>query len=417
MKTEAYALCALVKLYRKKLNLSQSELVKDICVPSYLSKIENAEVEPNIQIIKLLLEKMGIQFYSEKLFSEDENKLLADYFDYIFFFRHQETEALFERIKKKKKKYINSVKFVNYLLIEWHRLIFSQTRINRQYEIRRLLASVKHLMSPENRSVYYFLCAFMEGSDDIAGNLRTATENHNNGYYSYQLASVLISRGIYLDSIRYLDMAEFFFMEEGNFRGLVFTKNLRAVVYYLLKDYQKVEKHAEGVIRLLESSNTEDDFIMGFKYFALQNIAIVAKKQEQYEAMQKACDTIILEQETKYHKVYTTGPYLILSDYYYLKGDEEKAREYLKEATKRHDRILTTDRIYEIELCHLYEFRLENSDYIKTKSYEKQLLKLKKITDKKECLHFKETIRDKLKEFYIANKRYKDAYFIAEKNP
>src|SRR6056297_1287604 len=112
MKTKEYALCTLVKLYRKKLNLLQSELVKGVCVPSYLSKIENAEVEPNSQIIRLLLEKMGVQFYDESGFSNEENRILADYFDYIFFFRHQETGELFELIKKRKKKYINSVKFV-----------------------------------------------------------------------------------------------------------------------------------------------------------------------------------------------------------------------------------------------------------------------------------------------------------------
>lgn len=415
MKTKEYALCALVKLYRKKLNLSQSELVKGICVPSYLSKIENAEVEPNRQIIQLLLEKMGVQFYDESSFSDEENRILADYFDYIFFFRHQETGELFELIKKRKKKYINSAKFVDYLLIEWHHLIFSKKRLKRQHEIRELLDSVKHLMSDSKKSIYRFLCAFMEGSTDIIRNLRKATESCNNGYYSFQRASVLISREKYFESVKYLNIAESLFMDEGNFRGLVYAKNMRAIVFYLLKDYEMVEKHVKGVIRLLETSNTEDDFIMGFRYFALQSLAIITKKQGRFEEMQNACQTIITEQEAMYKKVYTTGPYLILSDYYYLEGDYKKAREYLDEARKRQDMILTTDKFYEIELYRLYEFRLDHPEYMKTREYEKQLLKLKMIVDKRECFHFKETVRDKLKEFYVANKRYKDAYLIAEK--
>ena len=415
MKTKQYALCALVKLYRKKLNLSQSELVNGICVPSYLSKIENAEVEPNIQIITLLLEKMGIRLYDEKSFSEEENKVFADYFEYIFYFKHRDTGALFEILKKKSKKYFNSVKLVDYLLIEWHQLIYHRKKQKRQHEIKELLESIENLMPVEKRSFFYYLRAFMEDASDIIGDLTRAIEISSNGFYSYQLASVLISHENYFESINCLDLAEKYFMDEGNFRGLVYTKNMRAVVYSLLRDYKMVEKHARGVIKLLEYTYTEDDFIMGFRYFSFLNIAIVMQLQERYEEMCEICRLIIHEQEKKYDRIYTTGPYLMLSDYYFLNSDHEKACEFLAEARKRHDRILTTDRDYEIALCSLYEYRLENPDYLKSKVYEKQLLNLKKITDKRECFHFKETIRDKLKEFYVANKRYKDAYLIAEK--
>lgn len=63
MKKEDFAICALIRIYRKKYNLSQSELAEGICVPSYVSKIENAEIEPNEQIIELLLKKFGVNFY------------------------------------------------------------------------------------------------------------------------------------------------------------------------------------------------------------------------------------------------------------------------------------------------------------------------------------------------------------------
>ncbi len=72
LKKKDFALCALVKMYRKKFDLSQSDIAKDICVPSYVSKIENGEIEPNIQIVELLLKKVGVNYHTENNFSEDE---------------------------------------------------------------------------------------------------------------------------------------------------------------------------------------------------------------------------------------------------------------------------------------------------------------------------------------------------------
>jgi len=415
MKTKEYALCVLVKLYRKKLNLSQSELAKDICVPSYLSKIENGEVEPNSQIIRLLLEKMGVQFYDESQFSEEETEIFSNYFKYIFYFRHLEIDEVFERIKAKKKKFLNSVRFLDYLLIEWHYCIFTRKRFKRQLEIQELLETVVLLMSDYEKAIFYFLKAISENTSDRSVFLKQTIETCNNGYYSFQYATTLIADRNFLQSIQHIDNAERLFIDEGNFRGLIYSKYYRGIVYYLLKDYENSEHHFNGIINLLECSNTEDDFIMGFRYFALRYIAYIAQTLNQSDNMIRICKLIIREQEEKYNKVYTTSPYLILSDYYFHSANFSEAEYYLNEAKLRHDSILTTSRDYEIELYQLYMFRLHDENYLKSRDYEKILMNLKKLVFCRECVHFKELVYELLKEFYVANKRYKDAYLIAEK--
>lgn len=49
----------LIKLFRKQQKLRQDDLSIGICTTSYLSRIENDLVEPDIQILKLLLTRLG----------------------------------------------------------------------------------------------------------------------------------------------------------------------------------------------------------------------------------------------------------------------------------------------------------------------------------------------------------------------
>lgn len=55
----------IIKLYRYKQNMTQSELAEGICSVSHLSKIENGSKEANQDTINLLLERLGIS--QEKL--------------------------------------------------------------------------------------------------------------------------------------------------------------------------------------------------------------------------------------------------------------------------------------------------------------------------------------------------------------
>ncbi|MEH7802743.1 helix-turn-helix transcriptional regulator, partial [Bacillus pumilus] len=47
----------IIKLYRYKQNMTQSELAEGICSVSHLSKIENGSKEANQDTINLLLER------------------------------------------------------------------------------------------------------------------------------------------------------------------------------------------------------------------------------------------------------------------------------------------------------------------------------------------------------------------------
>lgn len=415
MKNNDYALCALVKIYRKKFDLSQSDIAKDICVPSYVSKIENGEIEPNIQIVELLLKKVGVNYRTENNFSEDEKNKIMEYFNSLFDFDRYHSEEIFPDIKKKKKKYLNSDYLIEYLMIEWHHLNSNEKNENRQTEIEYLLSSVKNLMPSREKGILYYLKSLSNESPETKKELlKNAVMEYKNGYYFYQLGFTMLAGGNYTQSLKYLDKADEIFMEEGNFRGLVFSKSIRGEVYYQLKDFDNSEIHNEGVINLLEKSRTEDTYILGFKYFALRSLANTAHNTGDFKKMEKICKRIIDDQK-KLGKIYTTSPYLLLSDFYFKNGEKELAIKYLKEAEKVQDVTLTVDLPFEKELWNLYEYRTRHDDYLRTREYEKILLKLKDIVENRGCFDYQGVVYDMLKEFYVANKRYKDAFFTSEK--
>ena len=61
---------SIVRLNRIKKNMSQKALAKGICVPSYLSRIENGELLPSDDVISILFERLGLKFNDSPEFIE-----------------------------------------------------------------------------------------------------------------------------------------------------------------------------------------------------------------------------------------------------------------------------------------------------------------------------------------------------------
>ncbi|WP_368986332.1 helix-turn-helix domain-containing protein [Caldifermentibacillus hisashii] len=51
----------IIKLKRIENKISQENLCRGICTPSYLSRIENNRLIPNTEIYKLLCERLGLE--------------------------------------------------------------------------------------------------------------------------------------------------------------------------------------------------------------------------------------------------------------------------------------------------------------------------------------------------------------------
>ena len=110
----------IIKQNRLLLNLSQETLCQDICVVSYLSKIENGLVFPNEEIIQLLFKQLNIDYLNKEEIGNDI-KLFEQYFDNLIFFT--DNSKIIESINIKGQLYRNSSLCVWYELF----LVYEKT--------------------------------------------------------------------------------------------------------------------------------------------------------------------------------------------------------------------------------------------------------------------------------------------------
>ena len=85
---------SLIKYYRTKQGLTQSELVEGICSVPHLSKIEHNEKEANDQTINLLLQRLGLDLSNVYEQNNTVKRLLDEWIEYINYFQVDEAKDI-----------------------------------------------------------------------------------------------------------------------------------------------------------------------------------------------------------------------------------------------------------------------------------------------------------------------------------
>jgi HTH-type transcriptional regulator, quorum sensing regulator NprR len=70
---------------RLKQNREQKDVAFGVCVPSYLSKIEHGQVKPEENILRLLFQKLHIDYQGERFIVETHQKKILAYFERLHY--------------------------------------------------------------------------------------------------------------------------------------------------------------------------------------------------------------------------------------------------------------------------------------------------------------------------------------------
>lgn len=89
---------SIIKLNRINKNISQKQLSKGICVPSYLSRIENGELLPSEDVISVIFDRLGLKFYDSDEFLLKGKKYLNDFFTNLNYNEFDYTNKLFDNL-------------------------------------------------------------------------------------------------------------------------------------------------------------------------------------------------------------------------------------------------------------------------------------------------------------------------------
>ncbi|WP_409305136.1 tetratricopeptide repeat protein [Peribacillus sp. SCS-155] len=93
---------SLIKYYRTKANITQSELCEGICSVPHLSKIENNWKEANEETISLILKKLDINLQDIESKNLHINLLLQELIEHIHFYQKEKALKTFKELKHHK---------------------------------------------------------------------------------------------------------------------------------------------------------------------------------------------------------------------------------------------------------------------------------------------------------------------------
>ncbi|MCH4891374.1 helix-turn-helix transcriptional regulator [Acidaminobacter sp. JC074] len=407
------ALGALIKINRKKLNITQSALSKGICATSYLSKIENGEIHANEDVILLLLEALGIQYSSIKDFGESDIEKLNRYKEYVYAYDLRSAFDLFGDLIKKKEKYIYSPFIVEFYLIEYHYYLYNESSNDELPYIQDLMTSIEQLLSKDQQAFFYFLKSISSKSlEEQKYFIDKAITHEPHGRFYKELSKILIASGMYNDTIEALKMSLHLCLEEGNFRGLAYANLSLGEIYVIIGDYEKAEGYYDRNIRLITSSRTTDEYACSFIYYSYVNKANIAYMKSDSESLFKYCNLAKNYDKASDGKIHGVTHYLIECEYH-LSKDKKKAADLLWYVKEKISTSITADHVIELGMTSLIEHRLENRDYLSDKTYLVKLREFKKGIIENGKYHYLSYIDKKLVEYYLFNKKYKDAYLIS----
>lgn len=392
---------SIIKLNRLKQNISQKSLAKGICVPSYLSRIESGEFLPSDDVISIIFNKLGLKYNDSEIFINEKKASLEIFFDNLIFNEFDLTSNLFSKLEKIENEFLASPLIIDYFLAKLAR--YCSTPHRKKFESSSsFLQSAFDLLSEKQKSMYNFYMGvdvLSLSGDTALGKtyIKNALNYHELGHcyywlsYSYMLENNAIKA---YDSIKKaLDL----YVQDGNIISIMNSYEKIAEVYFLLDNYTDAIIYLKKSLRMSQTLKnihfTEHiNSLLAWSYYRLKNYDVAY----QYLEM----NTGIAD-----HRIITPDSIIMA-----LINFETNNKTILKSTLLNLNNAQTLEQMNSSVISSFntfFTFYIENDNYIKTPEWESLLLDLIKKVVK--FVELKKALKELLKEYYIQNRRYKDA--------
>lgn len=272
-RTNVKILGSIIKMNRLHQNMSQKALSDGICVSSYLSRIENAEIIPSEQVISELFEALAIHYNDTDDFIEKGQLLLLHFLDELMFNEFSNSKQIFEEIETQSEAFRHSPLIIDYYIVC---LAFYCTRKERHIfeATRSLLESVESLMSPDQRFKYYLYYGIdhakvfkdYKGSHEI---LLKAYQFDANGHLFYWLGYVQLEMGNYIKAYEMFTKALELYLSEANLLSMIGTYEMLGLTHFRANHYEDGIPYLEKGLKLsqkLKSTQYEVAFQCNIKW-------------------------------------------------------------------------------------------------------------------------------------------------------
>jgi transcriptional regulator with XRE-family HTH domain len=354
-----------IRYYRHKKGMTQEELCRGICSPTYLSKLENNKIEPREDILQLLCERLNISI--EYLRDIQTSKYKKDLFDWYELIKRrdrlaakQKYEAI-EALVKENEEDDELQWLYKLFLLRYSLFIKNEKQSSKLAE--EVMNHEKYYHQEVIQLYYNFLGYYFYSNDFFEKALLFYTKavdlGHLNNYVDseliYNLSMVQSKLGRYSISIINANKALEIFFEEMKINRAIDCYILLGINFSHIREYNLAEKN---LLKALHHAAYHDDpFILSTIYQYLGYIE--SCKGNSADAIHLYENSIRTSSSIRISTIY------LLAYEYYLLGEHNKSMELVSKG--------------------LFASEKENEFSIKLKVLE---YKLKGLTDSLEYINY-----------------------------
>lgn len=395
---------SIIKFNRINQKMSQKDLCRGICVPSYLSRIENGDLIPSEDVFSFLLERLGLTFNDSKAFVDEGQSNFNHFLDNLNFNEFDSTKTLFEEIESRETDYMTSPLIIDYFIVKLARYCSTPER-DKFEDAKYTLHSAFDLLTPRQQSQYYFYVGvdiLNMSSKKSPGKeyLKKALNYRDYGHcyfwlsYAYRIENNPIKA--YDSIIKALDL----YVAEGNILSIMDSYTIIAEVYFMLDNYEDAIHYLKLALRMAKKLNN--------RHYIEPTNSLIAWSYYRLGDYTSALDYLKRNTNIIDHRMLI--PDSIVECLIYFALDDKEA---LKPAIKSLVNAASLEHVsteLANTLMELFTFYLENEEFMKTQRWEELLLsithKIHKLVELNKVFTFF------LQNYYINNRRYKEALLL-----
>ncbi len=377
--------CTLLKLERLKQNKGQKEVCYGICVPSYLSKIENNQVSPDNHILKELFQRLGIIYHCDDAFVTEYTDKINEYFEQLCYSLDR---PVYQEL-------LSAGHVLSYspLAIDWL-LIKGFEKDTGSIEF---LSQCRNIMTEKQLAYYNLLAPLQLDTADMAiKSYMSAYYVLNNSFSLLALMEAYYIKGQYDKLHEYSDKCVSLALEEGNTCNLAGCYQLIGSAYACLNVADLMLPYYKRAIHLLQNTNWRNQ--LDSIYYNIGATLIPVKKYDSaIQYLNKVqYDNFLLNQKKALAFI--------------RNQDREHAEEYIRKMEEWLPKMLQAGERVDVERLMLEEVYYECRDnYMEDPGFINLLERLMQCLRRERHRGYYNFYRDIMKDAYIRQRKYKKA--------
>lgn len=249
---------SIIKYYRTKRGLTQTELAEGICSTSHLSKIETNMYTANEDTLNMLLKRLNLRLEDEHSRMKELHDLLHDFIFSIFMHDGDRADILFNEIIQKHD-YMETSDFVNLYHLYIYRYYCWKKSHDKVKETLKVIQRIKTTFTSVEKNIYVIFKAINASIDnDSEGAIRLITEFLQN---PLPLGRFWIGEAYYLLShshsrlnqpeagVMYGKKAYEIFEDDSNWMRIIYVQMILGINYMKLRLFSEANAIYEPLLR------------------------------------------------------------------------------------------------------------------------------------------------------------------------